>query len=517
MRARRGGAGAVVVAAVALGLVGCSGDGGDGAARATTSTAEPSTTAAAPPGGYEPTFAARPCRPPAPDDPRVVCGDLTVPADREAPGDGDVVLPVAIVRSASPDPAPDPIVFVSGGPGDAALSVAGFALEVDLGGDRDVIVYDQRGTGAASPSLDCPEVDVAAAEALASADPVEVESARREAALAACRDRLAGEGIDVDDYDTGSQAADLADLRVALGIDDWNVWALSYGATTALELIRSRPEGVRSLYLDAGVPVDEPRGGDDLAVVVYGALEAFFAACAADRPCAAAYPTLEQDWRDLVADWDAAPFEVVARGPDGQERSFRITGADLVDGLHQALYDSSLIPLLPSLVAPLAERGDAATAIVAPLVEQFLGAPVADGVNQSVLCADRVRLEEGAAEQPVPDPMVVAVAADDFVSSCESWGAEPLPASFNEPVSSDVPSLVVVGSLDPIQPPPVARRMAATLSRSAVVELPGIGHGAVFGSPCGAELLRSFVASADPSAVDTSCVDALGPPEWALP
>jgi len=39
-----------------------------------------------------------------------------------------------------------------------------------------------------------------------------------------------------------------------------------------------------------------------------------------------------------------------------------------------------------------------------------------------------------------------------------------------------VPVLVVVGELDAITPPAVAREMAATAPEAELVELPGVGH-----------------------------------------
>src|SRR5215218_6813008 len=66
---------------------------------------------------YTPKFEPGPCDGVAPVDPRVECGVLTVPVDRDHPQRGDVTLPVATIRSAAPHPLPDPIIYFAGGPG----------------------------------------------------------------------------------------------------------------------------------------------------------------------------------------------------------------------------------------------------------------------------------------------------------------------------------------------------------------------------------------------------------------
>src|SRR5690349_20936484 len=45
------------------------------------------------------------------------CGTLTVPEDHQQPGGRQIKLAVAILKSSSGRPAPDPVVFLQGGPG----------------------------------------------------------------------------------------------------------------------------------------------------------------------------------------------------------------------------------------------------------------------------------------------------------------------------------------------------------------------------------------------------------------
>ncbi len=55
----------------------------------------------------------------------VICGFLVVPEDRSQPQGAAIRLAVAIFKASSPHPTPDPVLFLSGGPGDALLENAG--------------------------------------------------------------------------------------------------------------------------------------------------------------------------------------------------------------------------------------------------------------------------------------------------------------------------------------------------------------------------------------------------------
>jgi pimeloyl-ACP methyl ester carboxylesterase len=111
---------------------------------------------------------------------------------------------------------------------------------------RDLVLFDQRGTGYSQPRLDCPErsaVTPALLDGSLSAEQAQgaiVEAFRR------CRERLLAQGIDLSAYNSAASAADLNDLRLALGYEKLNLYAVSYGTRLALTLMRDYPQAVRS-------------------------------------------------------------------------------------------------------------------------------------------------------------------------------------------------------------------------------------------------------------------------------
>jgi pimeloyl-ACP methyl ester carboxylesterase len=106
--------------------------------------------------------------------------------------------------------------------------------------------------------LACPEIEafVATWIGLDTNDPA--TTAASGAATRACRDRIVAEGWDPADYNTTENSADIADLRLALGIDEWNLYGVSYGSDLALQTLRDHPEGIRSVAVDSVVPPQTP-------------------------------------------------------------------------------------------------------------------------------------------------------------------------------------------------------------------------------------------------------------------
>ena len=97
----------------------------------------------------------RPCRPFG--SPRVVhCGVLDVPEDRASGLSRSIPIHVVVAFAEGPDPRPDPLFPLDGGPGVGKATIAGFSIgrRAALERDRDLVFVDIRGTGASNP-LSC--------------------------------------------------------------------------------------------------------------------------------------------------------------------------------------------------------------------------------------------------------------------------------------------------------------------------------------------------------------------------
>ena len=62
------------------------------------------------------------------------------------------------------------------------------------------------------------------------------------------------EGIDFSSYQIRGIAEDIVDLRIALGIDKWNLYGVTFGSRIALELIAIDEAAINSVVLDSPLP-----------------------------------------------------------------------------------------------------------------------------------------------------------------------------------------------------------------------------------------------------------------------
>jgi pimeloyl-ACP methyl ester carboxylesterase len=454
----------------------------------------------------------------------MTCGQLIVPADRERPESGEVRLAVQVFHARSNDPAQDPIIYLDGGPGGHTLEALPlvFSQLVDpFLDDRDFIVFDQRGLGYSEPAMECKNVIEFETEAFEEGLTGEEYNARSIEEIAACRAGLEADGVDWDHANSAESAADLEALRIALGYEQWNLYGISYGTRLALTVLRDYPEGVRSVVLDSVFPVEEdlPSSTPDSFARALGVL---VADCAADDECGEDYPDLESTLFATAEELTADPQEVELGllGALLPLDTVVLDGGAFLGLVHQALYSSELIPMLPEIIYQVAD-GDYETAglLIASLAEQQQEY-FSLGMYLSVQCAEDVPFvsEEAAVAAIASHPELAPAYEGEpeyTFAACEAWAAEPAPPIEDEPVSSDVPALVLAGHYDPITPPEWGAQVAGTLSTAHYFEFPGDGHAVSLASDCAEEIMRGFLD--DPDATPPSeCVADLGPPDFGF-
>ena len=312
---------------------------------------------------YPVTLIAAECPLPVPDELEegrtITCGYLQVPQDRTAPNALLVKLPYAHIHAESVHPHPDPLIYIVGGPGGSALAEFNeiYGWFRPLRRDRDLILYDQRGTLLAEPVLDCAhddapptqaEIDAASARVSAELLPLDAN----DVALFRCAAQLQAQGVDLAHYDTATHAHDLLDLVAALGYQHFNLYGTSYGTRIALEVMRRAPDGLRAVVLDSVYPPTVNAYETPHAVATLEVLARAFAACVADDACDAAYPELAARFELARAQLDADPLAL----PLSWQPHF--DGNDLLQLLLTRL-DSTLLPYLPRLIDEVARRESA--------------------------------------------------------------------------------------------------------------------------------------------------------------
>ena len=477
-------------------------------------SAEPGTTITAAAGGYEVSFDPEECpfQPPPGAEPR--CGYLSVPADRGRPEEGRIRLAAAVFPARLEEKHP-PVVYLEGGPGGEALESLPFTYETlikPLDAERTVIVFDQRGVGYSEPSLSCPQTRRLVFDLLAEDLPTEEWLNRFTAVLYECRQPWVNSGIDLSNFNSAASAADVADLRAALGYPEWDLYGISYGTRLALTVMRDHPEGVRSAVLDSAYPPQV----DEIALILRnasGALDELFSACAADPYCNSTYGDLEPLLFSLVDRLNDAPAEIeVIDYISLRTYPALLDGDSLLGLVFQAMYAEWTFPRIPKA---LTEIRDGRYTSAEELMSLFLANEAFFSIGQflSISCREEapfsdlnlVRSEREA------HPRLVSLVEGSLIQSerasefCAAWGAGAAGPIENQPVESSIPSLVAAGRFDPVTPPDYGRRASEHLDNAWFVEFPALAHGVTTVEGCPRSIMLDFLA--DPSAEpDTACI-----------
>jgi pimeloyl-ACP methyl ester carboxylesterase len=380
--------------------------------------------------------------------------------------------------------------------------------------NRDIILFDQRGVGFSEPALDCPAytelyLDLLDLQVDGSRLTAQEILERRAEAFVACAADLSVVA-DLSAYNTVASAADVNDLRLALGYEKVNLWGGSYGTRLALGVMRDFPEGVRSAVLDA------PYGPEvDIYLATPGsfdrALSVLVQGCADDAACSAAYPDLREVLFDTVDRLSASPATVEVIHPFTRETYTKLLNGDgFTELVFRSLYDTSMRPLLPQAIYA-ASKGTFTSFLPTVTFDMLRQEYRSWGMYFSVLCNEEIpfstkdEFRAAVADHPELAGFFAGFEVGGLAYAvCPGWDAGQANARENEPVRSDVPTLIMAGEYDPIVPPGWGQQAARTLTNSHFFEYHGMGHGVTSGG-CPHSMMLAFLD--DPhTAPDDACI-----------
>jgi pimeloyl-ACP methyl ester carboxylesterase len=397
-------------------------------------------------------------------------GYLRVPVRHAAPGADSIRIHFVRFRSTSEDPGP-PIVYLAGGPGGSGtLSSAGdrFDLFQALRAAGDVIALDQRGVHFAEPYLVCPgswdhPLD----------QPTSVSSLRQANGpfLEACHAHWS-DSVDVRAFNTRESAADLDDLRAALGAERLVLWGISYGTHLALAYLRAYPDRAAAAIL-AGTE------GPDHTYKLPGNLDRILlrvdSAMKADPGLGAAVPDFTGQLRALLARLDTAPARLPFVDEETGDTLTVVLGADdLRRGIVGELGEREDIVRFPARIIPIL-RGDF-TGIVpnvarARRANRELAMTIAMDCSSGASAERLAQIESQAATAILGDAGNIGLRAD-----CAGWPFEDLGDAYRSPVVSAVPALFISGTLDIRTPPSNAEEVRRGFANSHHLVIDGGSH-----------------------------------------
>jgi pimeloyl-ACP methyl ester carboxylesterase len=436
-----------------------------------------------------PTFIEQPCAAPELAG-KARCGTVAVPEDRANPGRRTINLNIVVIPASSADKRLPPLFDIEGGPSIADTKNAAFYLTDGAAyhAHRDVVLVDQRGTGG-SNGMKCKEIDAAEAAYRPMYPPD---------AVGRCRVELE-KRADLRFYGTTEAVADLDAIRAALGYDQIDLFALSYGTTFALRYMAVYPKTVRvAVLLSVATPMAMvPRYH---SVAAERALELLFAECRADPKCARAFDP-DRDLRIALANLRAIPG---APSPDV-----------FMEKLRSLMYTPAKARTLPYLIHAAAQRD----------LKPFFDATRSDGASLfhegmylSVTCTESFPLfdySEAAATSS-------RTRFGDYRlrrqhEACALWPKGKIPTDFLSLPRTDAAVLLISGQLDPVTPPEWAAGVARSLPNARHVIIPQMGH--IFDGMSGIDtcfdpLIIRFYETGNAKSLDASCLSGMQPPPF---
>jgi len=442
---------------------------------------------------------------------RVECFVLIVPENRDLPQGREVRLKIAVLKAKRTSGA-EPMVYLSGGPGDAPLVASGPGIDALAEGDwwnetanirrkRDVIVMSQRGAGGATPDLDCFDPRTSGP---GKARRRAVTEQQERDILTSCRAALDRRKIDLAMYTTPALADDVADLATAFSLSRINLYGVSYGTRWALEVMRRHPGLVRAAVLD-GVYPPQVNGEQNEPEIVRRTFERLYADCAADPLCRERHPSVRSDVEGAIEAAERTPLQLTLQLDDGPQ-PVSLDGAKLLMVLLHMMRESEAA-LIPEAVAAAAQGDLRLLRMFAEDLENGDGglleqnAQQFDGLYNSIECRETwSRVDRAARRKLIEANGLYGLNARQSKSPafCQIWRVAAAPPGEREPVKSETPTLLLSGGYDWLTPPAWGREAAKTLSSSRHVVFRAQGHGVVVQDPCAGRLRDAFIDDPDP-------------------
>jgi pimeloyl-ACP methyl ester carboxylesterase len=355
----------------------------------------------------------------------------------------------------------------------------------------DVILLDQRGTGASRPSLGTPAGTV----------PPDVFR-DRESMLRAVKAQLArgveqarSKGIDVAAWNTEESADDLEDLRQALGVPKLSLVGFSYGTHLALAAVRRHGRHLERVVVMGNEGPDHNRK-------LPGTYDTYFrrlsVLAAADPGVREQVPDLYELARRVFAKLEKSPMVVPVPDPRTKgEVPMQVGKFGLQLILIADLGDTSDLPVFPRLLHTI-DRGDASvlrwfvekrTRMVEDFSLMFWVCDASSGASAARY--ERIRAE-------APGSLLGNSMNLIFPEVGEAFGSPDLGDAFRAPIVSDVPTLFVSGTFDANTPPHQAEELRWGFTRGVHLVVENGGHEDLLGREVRA-VVRRFLLGEDVS------------------
>ncbi len=436
-------------------------------------------------------------------------GYVTVPELHNKKHGKTMEIAVAIFECLNKDEEQEPLILMSGGPGESNIGSFTNPLSGELGklllNKRDVVLIDVRGTYYSKPNLHCPEIFESESELHKVNMTTEETLDFMLKAVKKAYDRFVQAGINLSAFNNSEIADDIDMVMKALKYEKYNVFGFSAGTLTVQYLLKNYSESLNSAVITAIVDMKENLAAGSSNTIV--TMEKIFDVCKTDEQYKDAYPDLENRFLSMLDTLNKNPVKIKIEGK-GDTIDYHVTGDRISRWLTFGMYWNGQLPATVNKLI----NGDfsevQATLFVATPQPTFC-----HGIGFSIMASEFIH----SFSQDFPynkdyeifyDGLKTAWHSPQFnLKMSEIWNI-PAIAYDDKPIVSDVPTLMLCGEYDHVCPPRYAKQLAKGLKNSHVYLFEGMAHTEVALSPCMPLMLNQFIA--DPSkAPSDDCLKSL--------
>jgi len=435
-------------------------------------------------------------------------GILEVPENRGNPNSRTLKLVYKVLKAKDTTSGKAPILFLQGGAGLPTLFMETFWENHPLRKERDIVLMDQRGTGASQAN--CTDLGKAMFTIMRKNLDQEAEIKALDSLLSKCKEALKQKEIDLAGYTSKANAADFEDLRKALGYDKWNLFGGSYGSRSGFTIMRDFPKSVRSAVF-TGIFAPET---DLMNGYIQNFENSFFSVlerCEKDEDCNSRYPNLKERFSKTLKKLRTAPLHLNYKG-----NLFVLNAQDAFVLIHLSLYDRQSIVNIPQLIEAF-ENGEPEPVRNVLKGVEYLHDFLNFSVHYSLMAYEELPFYDAAAKQKSLNlAILLKIKQNYFFSGTElmsNWHKYRATDFEDQPVVSEIPTLMASGGLDPVTPVSNANVALKHLENGYGIEFPDEGHNII--NPCFFQIAEDFFN--DPShKPNIDCSLERKPIEWNL-
>ncbi|MEL7147879.1 MAG: alpha/beta hydrolase, partial [Bacteroidota bacterium] len=295
--------------------------------------------------------------------------------------------------------------------------------------------------------------------------------------------------IDLNGYTTLQNAADLDELRAALGYSKISLLGFSYGTHLGQAYMKYHGQHVENAVL-VGVE------GLDHTYKLPSSMDTQFQKISLmagqDKQLTETIPNLDALYKRVIQKLTDEPAELQINSPlNGEPMPVKVGAYGLNMILRFDFGDASDIPVFPRLLHTI-EQGD--YAVLTWFVQKRIG--FLYGIHAMSAMMDPASGASSSRKNRITEEAATSAFADvvNPGMDLENWPVPDLGKEFRSPLVSDIRTLLLSGTLDFNTPPYQAEEVRWGLSNSSHIVVSNAGHEQILTHPKAAKTILSFLS-----------------------